>query len=211
MAIEPADLTRSPSTMAFSKIRGIARQSEAQVLEFFNGLYRTAVQARESGDWTSVDAFVQLWEDKLTGRSAPDALRFDDSPWTPFGRQLRKAKVALISTGGVYIKDQQEPYNTDGDTSYRIIPKDTPKECIGVAHTHYDTSGAVRDINVIFPYERMKEMESQGIIGSFADTCYGFMGFIPRTMMPGLLDDSAPEVAGMLKDDGVDAVLIGTT
>ncbi len=211
MPLEPADLARSPSTMAFSKIRGVARQSEDQVLEFFNGLYRMAVEAKESGNWPSVEAFLQLWEDKLTSRSATEALRYDDSPWTPLGRPLKECRVALISTGGVYIKGQQEPYNTDGDVSYRVIPKETPKELLGVAHTHYDTSGALKDINVIFPYERMKELEAQGVIGLFADPCYGLMGFIPRPMVQQLMEDSAPEVARRLREDGVDAVLIGTT
>ena len=149
MALEPSDLARSPSTMAFSKIRGIARQPENQVLEFFNGLYRTAVLAKDSGNWSSVESFLQLWEDKLTTRSAPDALRFDDSPWTSLQRPLSACRVALISTGGVYIKDQQDPFNTDGDVSYRVIPKNIPRELLSVAHTHYDTSGALRDINVV--------------------------------------------------------------
>ncbi len=35
------------------------------------------------------------------------------------------------------------------------------KTSFGVAHTHYDTSGASKDINVIFPYELMKELEAQ--------------------------------------------------
>lgn len=211
MPLEPQDLARSPSTMAFSKIRNIGRQPEDQVVEFFNGLYRASVQAKESGDWLQVEQFIQGWEDKLTSRSAPDALRFEDSPWTPLKRPLKEARVALVSTGGVYIKDKQDPYNTDGDISYRVIPRDTPKERLGVAHTHYDTSGAVKDINVIFPYQRLQEIEKEEVVGSFAETCYGFMGFIPRPLVPSLLTESAPEVAQRLKADGVEAVLIGTT
>lgn len=211
MALEASDLAKSPPTLAYSKIRNVARLPDDQALEFFNGLYRATVEAKDDGDWTRVEAFLQAWEDRLTGRSAPEALRFESAPWTPLKRPLWEARVALISTGGVYVKGQQEPYNTDGDVSYRIIPKETPKDLLGVAHTHYDTSAALMDINAIFPYERMKELEQEGFIGSFADLAYGFMGFIPRPLVPALLNESAPEVARRLKAEGVEAVLIGTT
>lgn len=197
--------------MAFSKIRNVARLPEEQIVEFFNGLYRVAVEAKDAGDWTRVEVFLQQWESRLTSRSAANALRFDTSPWNPLKRALSEARVALVSTGGVYIKGQQEPYNTDGDTSFRVIPKHTPEELLGVAHTHYDTSGALKDINVVFPYERLQEMEQEGLIGSFAELCYGFMGYIPSPLVPSLLEESAPEVAGRLIADGVDAVLIGST
>lgn len=211
MALEVRDLAKSPPIMAFSKMGGVARLPEDQALEFFNGLYRATVEAKDSGDWSPVEAFLQMWEDRLTSRVSPNALRFDSSPWTPMRRPLREAKVALISTGGVYIKGQQEPFNTDGDASYRIIPKDISKEMLGVAHTHYDTSGALKDINVIFPYERMKELEEEGVIGSFADSNYGFMGYITGELVSSLTGESGTEVARRLKKDGVDAVLIGTT
>lgn len=211
MAIELQELAGSPPTMAFSRIRNLARLPEGELFEFFKGLYRGAVQAKDSGDWSPVEQFLQSWEDRLTSRSAPDALRFETAPWAPLRRPLREATVALVSTGGVYIEEQQEAYNTDGDPSYRVIPRDTPRERLGIAHTHYDTSGARRDINVVFPYERMRELEEEGVIGALAERCYGFMGFIPRPLVPALMQESAPEVARRLKDDGVDAVLIGTT
>lgn len=211
MPIEPQDLAKSPPSMAFSKIRNVGRLPDDQALEFFNGLYRAAVEARDAGDWSGVESFLQAWEDRLTGRPAPDALRFDTSPWTALRVPLAEARVALISTGGVYLKGDQEPYKTDGDASYRAIPRSALPEAIGIAHTHYDTSGALKDINVIFPYQRMAEAEKDGVIGSFADTCYGFMGFIPRPMVSGLVEQSAPEVAEKLRAAGVEAVLIGTT
>ncbi len=211
MTIDLQELAKSPPTMAFSRIRNLARLPEGELFEFFKGLYRTAVPAKDSGDWSQVEQFLQSWEDRLTSRSAPDALRFESAPWAPLRRPLREATVALISTGGVYVREQQEAFNTDGDISYRVIPSDTSRERLGIAHTHYDTSGALRDINVVFPYERMRELEEEGVIGAFADACYAFMGFIPRPLVPALMEESAPEVARRLQADGVDAVLIGTT
>lgn len=211
MGFELSDLIKGSSGMAYSKIRRINLLPEEQQLEFFNGLFLLAVEARDAEDWSKLDIFIREWEDKAASRSNPNALRFETTPWTPFHKPLRKARVALITTGGAYIKNAQEPFNTDGDTSYRVLSKDTPRDQFGVSHTHYDTSGVLKDVNVIFPYERLKELEREGAIGAFADPCYGFMGFIPGAMVPTLVEQTAPEVARKLVEDGVDAVLIGTT
>ena len=54
-----------------------------------------------------------------------------------------------------------------------------------------------------------QEMEKDGLVGEVAEIAYGFMGFIPQP--EGLVQESAPEVAKLLRQAGVDAVLIGTT
>ena len=216
MPVTPADLGKFQApNMAFSKIQNVRNLPEDQAVEFFNGLYQAAVLAKDDGNWKRIQDFLEQWEQRLVGRARPDAMRFETSPWKPFEAPLRGAKVALIGTGGIYIKEDQQPFNTDGDFSYRVIPKTVARDRLGVAHTHYDTTGAQRDINVIFPYERLKELEAEGIIGTFADECYGFMGYIPGPldgpMVSGLMQQSAPEVAKRLLNARVDAVLIGTT
>lgn len=216
MPLEPRDLGKSPSlNMAFSKIQNVRNLPDDQALEFFNGLYQAAVLAKDDGNWKQVEQFLEQWEQRLVSRARPDAIHFETSPWTPFQTPLNLAKVALIGTGGVYIPGEQQPYNTDGDFSYRIIPKTTAGGRLGVAHTHYDLSGAQQDINVIFPLDRMRELENEGVIGQLAQECYGFMGFIPGPldgpMVSGLMKQSAPEVARRLKAAGVQAALIGTT
>ncbi len=124
---------------------------------------------------------------------------------------MKESKVALIGTGGIYIKGEQEPFNTDGDTSYRVIPSSTPAERLAISHTHYDTTGADTDPNVVFPIDRLREMAAEGMIGSVADTAYGLMGYIVRDDVEVLLNETAPEIAGRIAAEGVDAAIIGTT
>lgn len=165
MGLEPRDLARSPATMPFSKIRNVARLDEEAALGFFNSLYRAAVESKDDGDWSRVERLLQEWEDRLTSRTAAGALSYPTAPWTPLPVPLAEARLALIGTGGVYLRDEQDPFDTDGDASFRVIPRGTPHGRIGVAHTHYDTAGALRDVNVIFPYQRLKELEDRGRIG----------------------------------------------
>ena len=126
---------------------------------------------------------------------------------------IREAKVALVTTGGFYLKTQ-EPYETDGpenlgDWSFRAIPRTTPANEMNVTHLHYDLSGPKEDRNCVFPIDRAAELHAEGLIGSLNDTYYSFMGFIQRPEV--LASETAPEVARLLKADGVDAAVITAT
>jgi D-proline reductase (dithiol) PrdB len=57
-------------------------------------------------------------------------------PYTPNPKLLEEMTVAIVSTAGVHLKDQ-EPFNTDqtvGDTTYRVIPKDASADQFTVTH-----------------------------------------------------------------------------
>ena len=211
MSLEMAELAKRLPGMAFSKIAGVAALGDEEGLDFIRSLYHATVLAKDDGDWTRVERFLGDWETKLISRARPNALRFESSPWHPFEKPLSQARIALIGTGGIYMKGTQEPYDTDGDASFRTIATTAARGTLAISHTHYDTSGAIADINVVFPYERLKEMERDGLIGSFSDTAYGFMGYIVREQVDQLINETAPEVADRIVADGVDAVLIGTT
>jgi len=69
---------------------------------------------------------------------------------------------------------------------------------------NFDRTGFQQDINVVFPIDRLKELAAEGVIGEVADYHYSFMGAPP----PRSLDPKARQLAGMLKKDRVDAVLL---
>ena len=66
-----------------------------------------------------------------------------------------------------------------------------------------------RDINVTFPIDRLDELQAQGKIGSLADNYYSYMGALRD--VTGILENTGPEVAQHLKDDGVEVVLLTPT
>ena len=49
--------------------------------------------------------------------------------FTELKKPLSECKVAFITAGGIQRKDQT-PFNTSGDFSYRVIPFDTPSDCL---------------------------------------------------------------------------------
>jgi D-proline reductase (dithiol) PrdB len=131
-------------------------------------------------------------------------------PWTPFTKGLENSKFAIVTTAGVHLKDQT-PFDMkdhEGDPTWRELPTDTPKENYKITHDYYNHKDADRDINIVYPIDRMKELVDAGFIGGLARTHYGFMGHIDGRHIPTLINVTAPEVLRRLKEEGVDAVLL---
>ncbi len=134
----------------------------------------------------------------------------EDIPWTPFKKPLSECTVAMVTTAGLHHRDQT-PFNMidrDGDPSCRVLDVTRPAETLMITHDYYDHTDADRDLNVVFPADRLRELVEKGIIKKIAARHYGFMGHITGPHIASLITRTAPEVAGQLKQDGVDVVLL---
>jgi D-proline reductase (dithiol) PrdB len=133
-------------------------------------------------------------------RDLPD---FGTAPFVA-GPPLRRRRLAIVTTSGLHL-DGDRPFQM-GSADYRVIPGDTPAAGLRMSHTsvNFDRSGFQEDVNVVFPLDRLRELAAEGVIGSISDFHYSFMGAAPiRTLEP-----KARELAGLLKRDRVDAVLL---
>ncbi len=133
-----------------------------------------------------------------------------DIPWTPMTKAFATSTIAIVTTAGVHHREQ-EPFDmTDpnGDPSFRVIDFRKPLSSLMITHDYYDHSDADKDINIVFPLERLKEFEQEGRIGHVAELHYGFMGHITGRHIPTLINKSASEVARSLKKINVDIVLL---
>ncbi len=201
----------------FGRIRFVGQMMpDEEQAAFLKGLFNEAVRAREANNAEALYDFLHEWEEKamdIMFTRARSPIELDATPWTPLRVPVREAKLALVTTGGFYLKTQ-EPYETDGpenlgDWSWRAIPRTASPDDLEVAHIHYDVSGPREDRNCVFPIDRAAEMHAEGLIGSLNDTYYSFMGFIQKPEL--LASETAPEVARLLKSDGVDAAVITAT
>jgi len=77
-----------------------------------------------------------------------------------------------------------------------------------ITHNYYDHKDADQDINVVFPMERLRELEIEGTIAGIAPKHFSFMGHILGHHIETLINRTGPEVAKMLEADGVDAVFM---
>jgi D-proline reductase (dithiol) PrdB len=107
----------------------------------------------------------------------------------------------------MYIKDKQQPFNPDRvDLTFREIPKSVDVKTLAISHNSYNHNDAEKDINCIFPIERLCELEKQGYIGELAPTAYSIMGRIFRRTT--LQQELAPQILQKLRDAQVDALIL---
>jgi D-proline reductase (dithiol) PrdB len=125
-------------------------------------------------------------------------------------RALAQSRLALVTTAGIHLRGDT-PF-VGGDQSFRAIPAGTSPADIVQSHASigFDRTAFQRDINVVFPVDRVREFVQRGEIGSLATTYYSFMG-AQRPPYDTLLHDSGPEVARRLRADGVDVVFLTGT
>ncbi|MBI4330977.1 MAG: selenoprotein B glycine/betaine/sarcosine/D-proline reductase [Chloroflexi bacterium] len=129
---------------------------------------------------------------------------FENQPWVK-GPPLSERRVAIISTAGLHQRDDRPFTRAPGDF-YRIIPGDVKSDNLIMSHVsvNFDRSGFYQDWNVVFPIDRLQELAEEGTIGSVAGFHYSFMGADD----PLRWEQSARYLAGLLKKDNVDAVLL---
>ena len=149
--------------------------------------------------------------DQLSEVQRQSALYFpcmehDDAPWAAMAKELSQSKLTLVTSAGLHLRGDR-PFR-GGDASYRVIPSSSKAADIIESHTSigFDHSGIYRDINLAFPIDRLRELAGQGTIGSLADDYYSFMGAQrdPRK----IIEESGPEVARILRSQGVEVALL---
>ncbi|MGE3918577.1 MAG: glycine/sarcosine/betaine reductase selenoprotein B family protein [Hyphomicrobiaceae bacterium] len=141
------------------------------------------------------------------GFPAYDWSRYDDAPFTPLAKPLAECSVSLLTSGGVS-RCGLPPFQADARNDLRVdaVAQDAPSDDFQIHDSYYDHTDADRDLNCVFPIDRLRELASRGEIGAVAPRLWsGFMGRIYRRKA--VLEEKAPELAAALKADGVDILV----
>ena len=128
---------------------------------------------------------------------------FDTQPFVG-GPPLSQRRVAIISSAAL-IERGGQPFPFGG-TGFLTVPADRPAGDILMSHVsiNFDRSGYQRDLNTVYPIDRLREMASEGAIGGVADTNYTIMG----SSDPAGMADAADQIAGQLRQERIDSVLL---
>ncbi len=140
--------------------------------------------------------------------------RTDPPPFARPAVPLGEATVALVTTGGLYIRGEQEPFDLDrerrepawGDPSFRALPRDLRQDQVAVAHLHYNNTDVSTDVNCVFPIHRLTELAAAGEVGRAAPTHYSFMGF--QLDQSEQLTTFVPQVIDRMKREEVHAAVL---
>jgi D-proline reductase (dithiol) PrdB len=143
------------------------------------------------------------WDRKNKLDKLKELTGFDARPWVQ-PPPLSQCRIAIVTTAGLHRRTDR-PFGASA-TDYRIIPGKTRAAELIMSHqsVNFDRTGFQEDHNVVFPIDRLNALASRGVIGSVAAFHYSFMGATQIRE----LEPKAKELAALLKEDRVDAVLL---
>ncbi len=125
-------------------------------------------------------------------------------PFTPFERKLEDSLVCLFTTAAVRLETDR-PFDVNGDTSYRILEGDFTAKDLAYDDVHYDHGCVDRDLNCVFPVDRLRELTDERCIGGLAARHFS-MGY--SQALRELRERTIPEVARLVDKTRPDAVLL---
>ena len=125
---------------------------------------------------------------------------------TPFvvGPPLAERRVAIVSSAAL-IRRGDMPFSF-GSAECCFLPASTPVSDILVSHVsiNFDRAGFQRDVNVVYPIDRLRELAAEGVIGGVAETHYTVMGSTDPVGMVAAAD----QIAGQLRQERIDSILL---
>ncbi len=133
----------------------------------------------------------------------------EDTPFASLRRPLAAGRVAIVTTAGLHRRGDR-PFGP-GEQGYRVIAADTPTADIVQSHTSlgFDRVAIMRDVNISFPIDRLRELVGRGVLGGLAPHNYSFMG--AQREVTRIETETGPEVGRRLWEEGVDVALITPT
>lgn len=128
---------------------------------------------------------------------------FDSKPFRS-GPPLAQRRVALVSSAALIRRGDQSFPVGSGEFRPLATWQDGAELLMSHVSINFDRSGFQRDLNTVYPIDRLQELASDGLIGSVASTHFTVMG----STDPALMIDAADQMAAALLSDEVDAVVL---
>ena len=133
----------------------------------------------------------------------------DGTPFTALAKPLAACRVAIVTTAGLHHREDR-PFGP-GEQGYRVIPATIAPGDLVQSHTSigFDRTPTMRDVNISFPIDRLRELVARHELGGLAPHHFSFMG--AQRDLKRIDGETGPEVGRRLREDGVDAALITPT
>jgi D-proline reductase (dithiol) PrdB len=128
---------------------------------------------------------------------------FDSQPFNS-GPPLAQRRVAIVSSAAL-IRRGDKPFHF-GSAECRFLPASIPAGELLISHVsiNFDRAGFQRDLNVVYPIDRLRELAADGVIGGMAETNFTVMGATDPVGMTATAD----QIAGQLGQERIDSVLL---
>lgn len=161
------------------------------------------------------ERMVEMLVKKLNGEPFQTELpipKIDRVPIAPAIKDLSKARIALVTTGGIVPVDNPDHIQSASATRwgrYDISKMDALKAGeFKTIHAGFDPAAADADPNVITPIDALKVLEKEGVFGSLHPYFYSTVG---TGTTEAEAQRMAKEIVPYLKEDNVDGVIMVST
>ncbi len=198
----------------------LAHLPDGEAAGFIGELLWKLGDAFDDGDFERIKTHVRNGQTK--GYTHQKGWEYDDGPFTPLNKPLSESRLALLTSSGHFMEgDDPEPLGvknmTQEEAESRVmeflkeapklstIPVNGPRESLRVRHGGYDVRGALADVNVALPLDRLRDLAKEGEIGEIAPNAYSFVGACSQTR---ILKENGPRWVERLQAEQVDAVLL---
>lgn len=133
-------------------------------------------------------------------------------PIAPAIQDIRKAKIALVTSGGIVPVDNPDRIESASATKwgkYDISKLDSlPAKVFKTIHAGYDPEMADKNPNVVEPLDAVRALQKEGKLGEVDDFFYTTVG---TGTTQGEAARMGREIAAELHERGVDAVILTAT
>lgn len=123
----------------------------------------------------------------------------------PLAVPLPQARVMLLGSAGVRLPGQPAfaPVN---DLSFRLIPAAAEPSRLRPTHPTPMRRPGLRDVNVVFPYQRLAELAAEGFIGGVTEVHLSMLGAIKS--LRALAGEVAQAIAAQAREHGADLLFV---
>jgi D-proline reductase (dithiol) PrdB len=139
----------------------------------------------------------------------------DDEVWAPLPRHLAEARIALLTSAGLYLEGEQEPFDAErerreptwGDPTHRVLPPSLAGRRLGMSHLHVNPDDVLADPEIALPLEGLAALVAEGRVGAVAPSHYSVMGF-QEAGLEVWRGETAPAIVARLAEEAVDGVIL---
>lgn len=179
--------------------------------DYFSRGIRKNTFVEERGSKRAVDMLIKKIKGEEFETEYPMPV-FDTVPPSPAIKDMSKAKIALVTSGGIVPKNNPDKIESSSASKYGRYNieglDDLTANSHETAHGGYDPVYANQDADRVLPVDVLRELEKEGLLGSLYKYFYTTTGNGTSVAKSKAF---AAEIATELINDGVEAVILTST
>ena len=139
----------------------------------------------------------------------------DEPVWAEFVPRLADSRIALLTSAGLFLKDEQPSFDgerersepTWGDPTHRVLPADVSTAALGMMHLHVNNDDVLADHNIALPSAVLAELANDGVVAGTTAHHLSVMGY-QQAGLDAWRNETAPAIVARLRDEGADGVVL---